>query len=132
MGKEIVAVYSGDTVQKVCNEMGKYGHGIAVILNNIHEKKVMGVLSNKDVINKVISKKKSLENTRVSDIMVKKVISIRSDKLSSEAMILMIKHKIKRLVVIDNGVVQGILSSNDLLQGMAKYKKQMLDIAIDF
>ena len=43
-----------------------------------------------------------------------------------------LKHGIKRIVVIDNGVVQGILSSNDLIQGMAKYKKQMLDIAIDF
>ena len=129
MGKEVIVVYPGDSVQKVCAEMGKHNHGLAVVLNNIHEKKVVGIVSNKDIINKLISKKISPKTKVVSDIMNKKVISLSSDKLTSEAML---KQGIKRIIVIDNGSLQGIISSNDILIEMAKRKKQLLDMAIDF
>lgn len=132
MGKEVIVVYPGDSVQKVCAEMGKHNHGLAVVLNNIHEKKVVGIVSNKDIINKLISKKISPKTKVVSDIMNKKVISLSSDKLTSEAMLIMIKQGIKRIIVIDNGSLQGIISSNDILIEMAKRKKQLLDMAIDF
>jgi CBS domain-containing protein len=47
-------------------------------------------------------------------------------------MALMRKHGIKRILVIENGILQGIISSNDIIDGMIKYKKQLLDMAIEF
>jgi predicted transcriptional regulator len=44
----------------------------------------------------------------------------------------MVDKGVKRVIVIENNTLQGIISSNDILQGMIKYKKELLDLAIDF
>lgn len=132
MNTEPVVVYGGDTVQTAAEEMAKYKRGMVIVLNNVQDKKVVGVLSNKDIIEKVIAKKKPPVQFFVSDIMAKKVISITSDKNTTEAMGLMRKNNIKRIVVIDNGALKGVISSNDILESILKKKKELLDLAIDF
>ena len=131
MSKNVIIVYGGDTIQKVSEEMAKHNHGIVAVFNDNKNREVIGVVSNKDIINKVISKKISPENMRASDIM-SKPISINSDKTTSEAMIIIRKYDIKRILVIDQNTLQGIISSQDLVNGMIRYKKELLDLALDF
>ncbi|MBR9699984.1 CBS domain-containing protein [Candidatus Woesearchaeota archaeon] len=132
MSKELCTVYAGDTAQKATEEMAKHNRGLLAVYNDIKDKEVIGVLSNKDIINKIIAKKISPETVFVKDIMTKGVISLSPDKTTSDAMALMREHQIKRILVIENSVLQGIISSNDILEGMVKYKKELLDMAIDF
>ena len=132
MGKDLVIVYGGDTAKKVADVMARHNHGLATVFDNINDKNIVGVVADTDIIKKVIAKGLSCEDVFVSDIMVKGVKSIAPDETTSAAMAKMIDENIKRLIVIENGVLQGIISSNDILRGMVKYKKELLDMAIDF
>jgi len=132
MNKDLVVSFGGDTVQKAAEDMAKYHRGLLPVFNNEEEKKVIGVLSNKDIIEKVIAKGKSPNKIFVSDIMMKNVISLTPDDETSKAMSLMRKYGVKRILVINNDVLQGIISSNDILDGMIRYKKKLLEMAIDF
>ena len=132
MNKDLVVTFGGDTVQKACEDMAKYKRGLLPVFNNIQEKKAIGVLSNKDVIEKAIAKGISPNKLFVSDIMVRNFISIPPAAETSQAMSLMRQHGIKRVLVMEKGVLQGIISSNDILDGMMKYKKKLLEMAIDF
>ncbi len=132
MNPHPVTVYGGDSVQKAAELMAQTGRGLLVVIDNIGDRKVIGVLSNKDIINKVIAKKISPTNRLVSEVMNREVVSIIPEAATSDAMALMRKHGIKRILVIENGILQGIISSNDIIDGMIKYKKQLLDMAIEF
>ena len=129
---EIVVAHEGDTVQRACNLMADHNKGFLPVLNNTIERKVVGVISNKDIINKVVATGQDSQKLVVSDIMAKEPVVVSSEASTSDAMFLMRKHNIKRVLVVDNGVLQGIISSNDILDGMLKYKKQLLDMAMDF
>jgi CBS domain-containing protein len=127
-----ITVFGGDTIQHTADLMAKSNHGIAVVLNNIEDKKVIGVISNKDIINKVIAKKQSPETVFVSQVMIKNVLSLSPNETTSKAMYLMSKNNVKRIVVVEKDVLQGVISATEIVKGMLKYKKELLDLAIDF
>jgi CBS domain-containing protein len=76
MNPHPVTVYGGDSVQKAAELMAQTGRGLLVVIDNIGDRKVIGVLSNKDIINKVIAKKISPTNRLVSEVMNREVVSI--------------------------------------------------------
>jgi CBS domain-containing protein len=55
---------------------------------------------------------------RVGDIMTRGIISIGEEAELSDAVDLMLKHKIKRIVVMRGGKAVGILSRSDLLKAL--------------
>lgn len=132
MNKDPAVIFGGDTVQKAAEIMTKKNRGLLAVLNTSEERKVIGVITNKDIVNKAISKKMDPSSTTVAGIMTKDILSVTSDSATSDAMLLMRKYHIKRVLVIDNGVLQGIVSSNDIIDAMIMYKKQLLDMALDF
>ncbi|MBD3163996.1 CBS domain-containing protein [Candidatus Woesearchaeota archaeon] len=132
MNKEPALIYGGNTAQEAAEKMKLRNRGLLAVVNNEEERKVMGVLSNKDIINKVIAEKGSVSEIRVSDIMTREVIHVKPEAATSEAMSKIIKYGIKRVLVMENGVLQGIVSSTDIIDGMIKYKKELLDMAINF
>ncbi|MFH1209342.1 MAG: CBS domain-containing protein [archaeon] len=132
MSKEPTVIFGGDTIQKASEIMALYNRGMLVVINSVEEKKVIGVLSNKDVVNRLIAKKLQPDKVFVSELMTKNFISASPDTSLSEAMLLMRKYRIKRLVVLQNGILQGIVSTNDILNAMLKHKEDLLKMAIDF
>lgn len=125
-------VYGGNNIRQTAELMERKNHGMVVVLKDQESREVVGVLTNKDIVNRVIAKKKDPETTFVKDVMTREFLSIGPDKTTADAMILMKKHDIKRLVVMENGMVQGILHNNDIIGGMLQYKKNLLDMALDF
>jgi len=124
--------FGGSTVQEAANLMAKENKGLLPVLENEETRKVIGVLSNTDIIDKVIAKELSPKNVFVHEIMIKEPISIKPGATTSDAMFLMRKHNIKRILVIENNQLQGIISANDILNAMIKYKKKLLDLSLEF
>ncbi|AEH07094.1 CBS domain-containing protein [Methanothermococcus okinawensis] len=56
--------------------------------------------------------------TKVKDVMTKDVITVSPDTPINEAAEIMIKHKIKRLPVIKNGELVGIVTRGDLIEAL--------------
>lgn len=67
--------------------------------------------------------KKALEDIRmkpVRDIMKKKIYSISPDSTLEDASNMMVKHRVNRLPVIENGKLVGILVRSDIIRGLSK------------
>ena len=76
--------------------------------------KLVGIVSERDYARKVILKDKSSKQTRVSEIMTREVITVAPRDRVSSCVDLMTSHHIRHLVVVDEGVVVGMLSLRDL------------------
>lgn len=70
---------------------------------------IKGIITERDIL------KNFKKNKKVSQIMTKDVIIIESDKDLSDALRLMQENKIKRLPVVKEGKLIGIISATDLL-----------------
>lgn len=66
--------------------------------------------------------KKALEDLKlkpVREIMKKSVLSISPDDSLEEASSMMVKHKVNRLPVIENGRLVGIVARSDIIRGLS-------------
>lgn len=59
---------------------------------------------------------RKLMATKASDIMTKKVITVAKDTTLEDAAQLMMQHSIKRLPVVENGEMIGIVSRADIIK----------------
>lgn len=72
-------------------------------------KSIKGILTERDLL------KNFSKNTKISEIMSKDLITIGPDEELQAALELMNQHKIKRLPVVEDGKLVGIITATDLL-----------------
>ena len=75
----------------------------------------VGIVTEKDLLRKILATGRSIESTKVSEIMTPNPISIEEDRPVSEAIDLMGRKKTRRLLVARSGEVVGILTQRDIL-----------------
>jgi CBS domain-containing protein len=78
--------------------------------------KPVGVVTERDLLEKIIGPKREMNLTLASDVMSKPVISIESDRPMREAMELMRKNGIRRVVVTKEGAFFGLLTERRFLE----------------
>lgn len=76
--------------------------------------KLVGIISERDYARKVILKDKSSKTTRVSEVMTRDVVTVKPRDSVADCVELMKNHHIRHLVVVDEGLVVGMLSLRDL------------------
>lgn len=78
--------------------------------------KMIGILTEGDILNKVVSKDRQPSKVKVKEIMNRPVICIEPDMDIVEAAKKMAKLKIRRLPVVENGEIIGIVSERDIIR----------------
>lgn len=78
------------------------------------ENMLVGIITDRDIVLKVASTKGTLDGILAKDIMTKEVITVTADQDAHDAARLMSKHQIRRLPVLENGKLIGILALGDL------------------
>jgi signal-transduction protein with cAMP-binding, CBS, and nucleotidyltransferase domain len=86
--------------------------------------KSIGILTERDLVRKVCAFHKQSSQTIVTDIMSSPIITVNANSSLREAADEMIQHKVRHLLVLDDGREQGIISANDF----ANYLKQNVDM----
>ena len=76
---------------------------------------VVGIATERDIIEDIILLGKNPEEIKVQDIMTKNIIANDPNTTLEEAAEVMVKHKIKKLPVIDSGRLVGIVTATDLI-----------------
>jgi CBS domain-containing protein len=75
---------------------------------------IVGIVSERDYVTKVILDHKTSQKTRVSEIMTRNVISVTRRDSAEHCIDLMKEHHFRHLPVVEDGKAIGILSLRDL------------------
>ncbi len=75
---------------------------------------IVGIVSERDYVTKVILDHKTSQKTRVSEIMTRNVVSVTRRDSAEHCIDLMKEHHFRHLPVVEDGKAIGILSLRDL------------------
>lgn len=88
---------------------------VGSIIVKAHDR-VLGIITEKDIVNKVVAKNLSPSKTKVTNIMTKQVITIRPEQDIYEVMIEMSERHLRRMPVIHNGKIVGMITVRDIMR----------------
>ena len=78
------------------------------------EGKLQGVVTDRDIVTRCLAADRSPQKTKVADVMTAQVLSVSPDMEVSAAAHLMGRQQVRRLPVVENGKVCGMVSLGDL------------------
>ncbi len=113
MTRNVRTVKPDDTVRKAVQIMNKHKLGSVVVVAN---GRVAGVLTERDVLKRVVAANKKPEAVLCRDIMSRKVVTIGAEDTVVDAINVMSKHRIKKLPVTEEGELVGIVTATDILK----------------
>lgn len=99
-----------DNVYEVAVKMKELDVGAVPIVDN---DRLVGMITDRDLVIRGIAEKRSGSN-QVTNVMSDKLITITPDITVEEAAETMANHQIRRLPVVENGKLVGIVSLGDL------------------
>ncbi len=110
---EIVAISLNSTVKAAVDKM--IANKIGCLIVNDKNGLYAGIVTERDIVNRVVASSKNLEKTTVAEIMTTRLVTCPVGTPTSKARKIMSANRIRHLPVVDNGVVIGILSARDLM-----------------
>jgi CBS domain-containing protein len=119
MVKEVVRIDADKTVKKAAGVMNKFGIGCLIAVG---KGKVSGILTERDLLKRVVAEGKNASKVSVRDIMTSPVVVAKPKMDLGEAVKLMFQMKIKKLPVVEDKRLVGLLSLTDV----ARFQPQML------
>lgn len=121
MVKEVVTIGEDSTVKEAAEVMNKFEIGCVIA---VRKGKAMGILTERDLLKRVIAEGKTASKTKVKDIMTSPLIVAEPGMDLAEAVKLMFQMKIKKLPVVDGKRLVGLVSLTDI----ARFQPQMISI----
>ncbi len=113
MVKKVVVVSADTTVQVAAILMAKNRVGCLIVHKNNGP---LGIVTESDIIKKTVSRNVSPDSLKVSDIMTTPIVFVTPDQSLDEVSRTMSGNRIRRLPVIENGRVVGILAHTDVVR----------------
>lgn len=112
MTSNVITADPGISVAEAASIMTNMKVGSIVVKSNSEPE---GLITESDIIRKVVSKDLIASEVTIGEIMTKNLISIEPERELNEAARLMAKNNIRRLPVVKRGVLVGILTSSDVM-----------------
>jgi CBS domain-containing protein len=111
MVKEVITVNPDTKIRNAVELMNKNEIGCLVVTR---KNKPVGIMTERDVLKKIVCQSKNPEQTRVSEIMSKPLIVGRVDMDWREAAKLMLDRDIKKLPILDGEKLVGLVTLTDI------------------
>ena len=124
MVENVISVKAYDTVKKAAELMNLHGISSLIVVDS---EKPVGIITERDMLNRVLNKSKITTKERVGEIMSKPVVTGSPDMRAGDAAKLMIERDIKKLPIVENGRLVGLVSLTDLLRsdGVIQFLNQV-------
>ena len=88
--------------------------------------RVVGILSERDCVRKVNLQGRTMQDTKVSEIMTAEVLSVQAGEQLETCMELMIEMNIRHLPVYDGEQLLGLISVRDVLKEVVEVQKSLI------
>ena len=114
MKTSVVSVDSDASVKEAAHKMVEHGIGSLVVVE--YDARAVGIITETDLLSRVLALGKNPEKVKVNAIMSKPLIRADPSMDFVEAVKLMIKHEIKKLPITTDDRLVGILTMTDALR----------------
>ncbi len=114
-----------DTLQEAATRMRCWNVGILPVKE---DDRLVGVITDRDIVMRAVCDAKDMKQTRVRDVMTPKVISCLDDQSLEEAAELMKAEKVRRLMVLDRAKrLVGVVALQDIAQALEPRVGEVLE-----
>ena len=112
MTKSVIRIHPDETVAVAARTLTHYNIGILPVCGS--DGRLKGLVTDRDIVTRCLAAGRTPATTAVKDIMTTAVIAARPDMDSNLAASLMGREQIRRLPVMENGKLCGMVSLGDL------------------
>ena len=112
----LVVANSSDTIFMISNLMKERKVGSIIIINEDEQNYPIGIITERDIVRRVISDNKDPKNTKANEIMSKPLITIETNTYVYDVSVKMVKNKIRRLPVVKGKTLSGIITITDIIK----------------
>ena len=124
MKKELITATPEQSVAEAARSMARNGVGAVLVVD---AGRLVGVLSERDVLSRVVAEGRDPATTRVADVATSEVVSVDVDVSVRECTELLRAKGIRHLPVTRNGQPAGILSSRDFLSHVSEGLERLIE-----
>ena len=115
MTKNPVCCLPNDTVAKVAQLMQRDNIGSIPVIEDEQTQKLAGIVTDRDLVMKVIAKGQDAKSTKVEAVMTRQVVTCRAEDDLQKALDAMAKHQLRRIPIVDNdNRIVGIIAQADV------------------
>jgi len=108
-----------DPVSRAAQIMKDEDVGSVPVVEDEGTKRLVGILTDRDIVIKVITDNRNCADVRVEEIMTRNPVTCKAEEDIQNAMDRMSQHQIRRIPVVDGrGRIMGIISQADLATRM--------------
>ena len=123
MTNTVIKIHPEETVEVAARALAHYNVGVLPVCED--NGAVCGVVTDRDLVTRCIASNRSPADTKVRQIMTGQVLSAKPDMDVGVAAHLMGRQQVRRLPVVENGQLCGMVSLGDL----ANREESVMDAA---
>jgi CBS domain-containing protein len=124
MTKNPVSCQPDDSVEKAAKEMKRNNIGSVPVVDNDGSKNLIGIVTDRDLVLKVLSEGRDAKSTKVQAVMTRKVVTCHPEDDVQKALDAMAEHQLRRIPVVDDAnKVLGIIAQADMATRMNQPEK---------
>jgi CBS domain-containing protein len=116
MTSKVQTVKAEEPLRRALEKMVKRNVGSIVVLEG---ERPVGIITERDV-SRYVARGTNTLRTKVRKLMSSPLITIAPSAVVQQAMMMMLKHGIRRIPVVENGKMVGIISERDLLRWVVR------------
>ena len=121
MIEDVITIKADATVLQAAKLMNKNEIGCLIVTR---KGRAVGIVTERDLLKRIVSKSRDPKKTKVREIMTKPLIAGEPEMDIEDATRLMFDNKIKKLPVLEHGKLVGLVTLTDLV----RYQPQMIRI----
>jgi len=123
MSKDVLILGQGASVKDALDLIVENRIGCVIITDGDD---IVGIVTERDILAKVVDENISLLDTKISKIMSKNVKTISPNEKLEKASEIITENKIKRLPVVKNDKLVGIVTLTDIVASGVKIEEEVL------
>jgi len=117
MTKDVVTIeppQSAMEATKLMSSAKRWGRGIGSLVV-VDKGELVGIITERDLVERVLSKGLNPEKTRVEEFMTKHVVSCTPEMSIRDAAALLVKYGFRHLPVVEDNKLVGIVAAYDII-----------------
>ncbi|MFW9846668.1 MAG: cyclic nucleotide-binding/CBS domain-containing protein [Candidatus Thorarchaeota archaeon] len=124
MSVNVVTMPPDANVRDVAHSMSEMDIGSIVISD---KGRPLGIITESDIVRRVVAEEKDPKSTKASEIMSSPLVHVTPNTPLTEAMRTMARGNIRRVAVLKNNSLAGIITSRDIL----RWSPELIDVLME-